>query len=82
MENEQREILKRFKAEVKNVLGDRLDRVVLFGSRSRGDADPESDFDLLVTVQSLQETDRKRVLRLLQIYPLSLARSSPAGSAN
>ena len=45
MENEEREILKRFKAEVKNVLGDRLDRVVLFGSRSRGDANPESDFE-------------------------------------
>ena len=57
----EREILKRFKAEVTKVLGDRLDRVVLFGSRSRGDADPDSDFDLLVTVRTLQKTDRKRV---------------------
>jgi len=64
LKNEEREILKRFKAKVEKILGDRLDRVVLFGSRSRGDADPESDFDLLVTVQSLQETDRKRVLAI------------------
>src|SRR5713226_292207 len=64
LKNEEREILKRFKAKVEKILGDRLDRVVLFGSRSRGDADPESDFDLLVTVQSLQETDRKRVLEI------------------
>ena len=57
----EREILKRFKAEVTKVLGDRLDRVVLFGSRSRGDADLESDFDLLVTVRTLQKADRKRI---------------------
>ena len=57
----EREILKRFKAEVTKVLGDRLERVVLFGSRSRGDADPDSDFDLLVTVRTLQKTDRKRI---------------------
>jgi predicted nucleotidyltransferase len=43
------------------VFGERLDRVVLFGSRSRGDADPDSDFDLLVTVQSLDQADQKRV---------------------
>jgi predicted nucleotidyltransferase len=64
LKSEEREILERFKTNVKNVLGDRLDRVVLFGSRSRGDADPDSDFDLLVTVQSLQETDRKRVFEV------------------
>jgi len=57
----EREILKRFKAEVTKVLGDRLDRVVLFGSRSRGDADLESDFDLLVTARTLQKTDRRRI---------------------
>ena len=64
LKSEEREILERFKTNVKNVLGDRLDRVVLFGSRSRGGADPDSDFDLLVTVQSLQETDRKRVFEV------------------
>ena len=61
LKSEERAILKRFKAEVEKVLADRLDRVVLFGSRSRGDAEPDSDFDLLVTVRSLQKTDRKRV---------------------
>jgi predicted nucleotidyltransferase len=64
LKSEEREMLKRFKREVKKVLGDRLDRVVLFGSRSRGDAAPDSDFDLLVTVQNLQETDRKRVFEI------------------
>jgi predicted nucleotidyltransferase len=58
---EERQLLNRFKAEVKKALGNRLDRIVLFGSRSRGDAEPDSDFDLLVSVQSLQKTDKKKV---------------------
>ena len=61
---EEKEFLKRFKSEVEKALGHRLDRIVLFGSRSRGDADPDSDFDLLVTVKSLQPTDRKIVLKI------------------
>ena len=64
LKSEEREMLKRFKREVKKVLGGRLDRVVLFGSRSRGDAAPDSDFDVLVTVQNLQERDRKRVFEI------------------
>jgi predicted nucleotidyltransferase len=64
LNSEEREILEQFKVEVKKVLGDRLDRVVLFGSRSRGDAASDSDFDLLVTVRNLQETDRKRVFEI------------------
>lgn len=31
--------------------GDRLLRVILFGSKARGDSHPESDIDLLVVVQ-------------------------------
>jgi len=31
-------ILKRFRAALKEMYGDRLDRVMLFGSRARGDA--------------------------------------------
>ena len=61
LKSEEVKILKRFKAEVERILGNRLDRVVLFGSRSRGDADLESDFDLLVIVRNLEKTDRQRV---------------------
>jgi predicted nucleotidyltransferase len=31
--------------------GDRLDRVILFGSQARGDAKPDSDIDILVVLQ-------------------------------
>lgn len=33
--------------------GDRVDRVILFGSRARGDYEPESDIDLLIVTHSL-----------------------------
>ena len=38
-------ILKRFRATLAELYGDRLERVVLFGSRARGDAHAESDYD-------------------------------------
>ncbi len=61
---EEKEILKRFKSEIEKALGDRFDRIVLFGSRSRGDAEPDSDFDLLVTVKSFQQTERTKILEI------------------
>jgi predicted nucleotidyltransferase len=40
--------LSRFRAAVAAAYGDRLERVVLFGSRARGDARAESDYDVAV----------------------------------
>ena len=36
--------------EAKNLLGDRLDCVVLYGSYSRGDYDDESDIDIMIRI--------------------------------
>ncbi|HTT85494.1 MAG TPA: nucleotidyltransferase domain-containing protein [Rhizomicrobium sp.] len=41
-------ILVRFREELDKVYGGRLDRIVLFGSRARGDAMPDSDYDVAV----------------------------------
>jgi predicted nucleotidyltransferase len=41
-------ILRRLKAELERLYGDRLERVLLFGSRARGDARPDSDWDIAV----------------------------------
>lgn len=49
-------ILKCFRATLAEVCGDRLERVVLFGSRARGDAHAESDYDIAVFLRDL--TDR------------------------
>jgi len=40
--------LERFHRALVELYGPALDRVVLFGSRARGDANPESDYDLAV----------------------------------
>src|SRR5277367_6343264 len=41
-------IMTRFRAELENVYGDKIERVILFGSRARGDARPDSDYDVAV----------------------------------
>ena len=44
-------VLKRFRAAVAEVYGDRLERVVLYGSRARGDCQPDSDYDIAVFIK-------------------------------
>ena len=41
-------VLMRFRGAVTEIYGDRVERVVLFGSRARGDARPDSDYDVAV----------------------------------
>ena len=41
-------ILIRFRAALADAYGERIERVVLFGSRARGDARPDSDYDIAV----------------------------------
>ena len=49
-------ILKRFRAALDEMYGERIERVVLFGSRARGDAREDSDYDVAVFLKDL--TDR------------------------
>jgi predicted nucleotidyltransferase len=44
-------ILKRFRAALDELYGDRAERVVLFGSRARGDAREDSDYDIAVFIK-------------------------------
>ena len=41
-------ILRRFRAALDALYGDRIERVVLFGARARRDARPNSDYDVAV----------------------------------
>jgi len=44
-------ILSSFRAALDQIYGDRLERVVLYGSRARGDERPDSDYDIAVFIK-------------------------------
>jgi predicted nucleotidyltransferase len=50
-------------------LGDRLVAVALFGSRARGEAGEESDWDLLVVAEGLPESPLERHISLKRLLP-------------
>src|SRR5688572_20399263 len=54
-------MLPRFCGAARTILGDRLSRVVLFGSRARGESDEDSDVDLLV-VTTGHSADEERAI--------------------
>lgn len=45
-------VLTRLRAALHMVYGESLDRVVLFGSRARGDFRPDSDYDVAVFIRN------------------------------
>ncbi|HEY5300807.1 MAG TPA: nucleotidyltransferase domain-containing protein [Acetobacteraceae bacterium] len=45
-------MLTRFRVAVTEIYGDRVERMVLFGSRARGDARPDSDYDVAVFLKN------------------------------
>jgi uncharacterized protein len=55
-------VMRRLHAALEAIYGDRLERVVLFGSRARGEARPDSDYDVAVFIRGFdnrwQEIDR------------------------
>ncbi|HEY3352302.1 MAG TPA: nucleotidyltransferase domain-containing protein [Polyangia bacterium] len=54
--------LARFRAALAERFGARLAAVLLFGSRARGEARPDSDVDVLVLVEGLTRAERHEVI--------------------
>jgi uncharacterized protein len=50
-------VLARFRAALDALYGNRIERVVLFGSRARGDAREDSDYDVAVFLKDLEPGD-------------------------
>lgn len=75
--SEEREALAELKSALKKLLGERLERFVLYGSRARGDYDPESDVDVAIIVRGMTRELKKRIIDLVadievkHITPLS-----------
>jgi predicted nucleotidyltransferase len=61
-------VLTKFRTALNELYGDRIERVVLFGSQARGNARPDSDYDVAVFLKDLDdrwvELDRLANLRV------------------
>lgn len=85
-------VLQRFRAALDLLYGDRLERVILFGSRARGDARDDSDYDVAVFLKDLvagdlpkrwRELDRLADLRSAILFETERfidAKAYPAGA--
>src|SRR5260370_34389279 len=52
-------VLSRFRAALDQLYGRRIERVVLYGSRARGDAHPESDYDVAIFLRNFSDRWRE-----------------------
>ncbi len=55
-------VAERLKERILQFMGDRVRRIVLFGSRARGDALPDSDYDVLLVLDKLEPGERHGIL--------------------
>jgi len=53
-------VLRRFCAALEEIYGERIERIVLFGSRARGEAHQESDYDVAVFLKDLADRQAER----------------------
>lgn len=65
----EKDLLIRCRSAVRSI--DHTADVILYGSRARGDADPESDYDLLILIDG-EVTLEKEDIICRQLYPIEL----------
>ena len=67
--DEERALLTKCKKAIKSI--EPSAEVILYGSRARGDAEPDSDFDLLILVDGEVTLEREDLI-YRQLYPIEL----------
>jgi len=78
MDDDLREYLNELKARLVRFLEGRNFRLVLYGSRARGDYDEDSDIDVAIIVEGLSRDLKDRVLDL--VIDLEMERLRPISS--
>lgn len=63
------DLLQRCKTAIRNIIKDA--DVILYGSRARGDADRDSDYDILIIADGPVDMNLKKEI-LSNVYPLEL----------
>lgn len=64
MDARSEEVSREFARLLRQRLGEQIEQVILFGSRARGEAEEDSDFDFLVVVDRFSEVLENQVLDL------------------
>ena len=64
MKQDIEELLEKLRDELGMALGSHLDQVVLYGSRARGDEEPDSDLDVPVVLRESSQSERERIHRV------------------
>ena len=58
--------LKSFADEIRSLFGDRVEKILLYGSYARGEESPGSDVDIAVLLAEKRREDRKKVQELAE----------------
>jgi predicted nucleotidyltransferase len=74
MSRKVRSVLAELRRRLEELYGDRLVKLVLFGSRARGDARPDSDIDVLVVLRGPVQVGTEIERGSTVTAPLSLER--------
>jgi hypothetical protein len=62
LSHEEKAALGEIKQRVQSLAGQRLRGILLFGSKARGDFDPESDLDVAILVDGLDQEMKRRII--------------------